>query len=186
LSLQTLSSGERRRRAPFLTVLWTHCISRSRSFPFPRIACQPAPPPPPRLPALRHTHTQPCPSGSASKYHMYTQHAVWASPHLRCGLHRMRVAGIRWKGFAADPGRRSAMDHSVRAQRSRAEDTSAAMRSRPSRPPPPPGRHFPFSPSTISFHTHPCAPALLSAQCLPMLVHEERAGPCVGVIIGFY
>ena len=24
-----------------------------------------------------------------------------------------------------------------------------------------------------------CAPALLSAQCLPMLLHEERAGPCL-------
>jgi len=33
LSLQTLSSGERWRLAPFLTVLGTHCISRS--FPLP-------------------------------------------------------------------------------------------------------------------------------------------------------
>jgi len=24
-----------------------------------------------------------------------------------------------------------------------------------------------------------CVPALLSAQCLPMLLHEERAGPCL-------
>jgi hypothetical protein len=125
LSLQTLSSGERRRRAPFLTVLWTHCISRSRSFPFPRIACQPAPPPPPRLPAPRHTHTQPCPSRRQRQQvpHVHAARcvgvpafALWPASHagrgdmlegLCCLTCRRRLARYRLRDREAVPQRQA-------------------------------------------------------------------------------
>ena len=42
VSLQTLSSEERLRRAPFLTVLGTHCISRSFPLPPQRMPASPA------------------------------------------------------------------------------------------------------------------------------------------------
>jgi len=110
-----LSRGEHVRRAPFLTVLGTHRISRS--LPTPRSACQPAPPLPQWLPVPRHPH----------RPRNQTTHA-----HVACcvgvTLHRMRVTGILWERLAV--GRAVASARSTRcsrARRSRVDDTISGL-----------------------------------------------------------
>ena len=88
MSLQTLSCEERLRRAPFLTVLGTHSVSRSFPLTPQRMLV---------ILAARHTlHAHPV---ASKRPRNQTPHA-----HAACcvsvTLHRMRVAGILWKRLA--------------------------------------------------------------------------------------
>ena len=88
LTLQTLSSEERLRHAPFLTVLGTHSVSRSFPLTPQRMLV---------ILAARHTlHAHPV---ASKRPRNQTPHA-----HAACcvsvTLHRMRVAGILWKRLA--------------------------------------------------------------------------------------
>jgi hypothetical protein len=102
LSLQTLSSEERLRRAPFLTVLGTHCNSRSFPLPPQRMLARPPDPTPHTYIALCFNHEAnrgplPAPALRAPILHARVPaHSLPVPPSaLACGacMRRMLVAG---------------------------------------------------------------------------------------------
>ena len=76
-----MSSDERRRRAPFLTVLATHCISRS--FPLPRSACQ--------LSRRRLRGPRPSATRTPSRVQAAAQSNTTCARSMLCGRPRSRV-----------------------------------------------------------------------------------------------
>jgi len=82
LSLQTLSSDERRRRAPFLTVLGTHCISRSFPLPPQRM---------PASPAAASAAPGPAPHSHPAAFKRRRQSNTTCARSMLCGRPRSRV-----------------------------------------------------------------------------------------------
>ena len=124
LSLETSSSEERLRHAPFLTVLRTHSVSRN--FPLP----------PQRM--LASLAAVSVAAGPAPHAHPAT--SKWPrnqTPHTHaacCTLHRMRVVGILWKSLAV--GRAVASARSTDTGRRRptgAMDTTPCVQNRSAR-----------------------------------------------------
>ena len=113
LSLQTLSSEERLRCAPFLTVLGTHCISRSFPLPPQRMLASLAAVSVAAGPAS-HAHPVASKRPRNQTAHAY---AVFcgACPQSRSArLHRMRVAGNTLEASCCRTRRRRCAKHRLR------------------------------------------------------------------------
>ncbi len=107
LSLQTLSSEERLRRAPFLTVLGTHCISRSFPLPPQRMLASLAAVSVAAGPA---SHAHPV---ASKRPRNQTPHA-YAAFRVGVTLPRMRVAGNTLEASCCRTRRRRCAKHRLR------------------------------------------------------------------------
>jgi hypothetical protein len=113
LSLQTLSSEERLRRAPFLTVLGTHCISRSFPLPPQRMLASLAAVSVAAGPAS-HAHPVASKRPRNQTAHAYAV-CCGACPQSRSArLHRMRVAGNTLEASCCRTRRRRCAKHRLR------------------------------------------------------------------------
>ena len=111
MSLQTLSSEERLRRAPFLTVLGTHCISRS--FPLP----------PQRKPRRSLRGRRPCVTRIPSRVQAAAQSNTTCVCSMLCEwprssavpTYRMLVAGNTLEASCCRTRRRRSVKHRLRS-----------------------------------------------------------------------
>jgi hypothetical protein len=107
LSLQTLSSEERLRRAPFLTVLGTHSVSRSFPLPPQRMLASLAAVSVVAGPA---SHAHPV---ASKRPRNQTPHA-YAASCVSVTLHRMRVAGNTLEASCCRTRRRLCVKYRLR------------------------------------------------------------------------